>query len=90
MFLWVRLCVLDGFATSLTPRKRTKRERVATGDRMEAGVALPNRWEVLPRVSAPLLVRLNSYRRCRRMPTHRTKPKSKHQHAFLPHKFYAF
>ena len=67
--------ILDGFATSLTPRKRTKHEKVATGDQMEAGVALPHPWEAPPPASVPLPVPLNFYHHCLRPPIHRKKRK---------------
>ncbi|KZS08498.1 putative Rho guanine nucleotide exchange factor [Daphnia magna] len=63
----------DGFATSLTPRKRTKHGKVATGDRMEVGVALPLRWEAPPLASVPLPVPLNFYRHCHRPLIRQTK-----------------
>lgn len=81
LFLWMLLLlsatvdILDGFATSLTPRKRTKHEKVATGDRMEAGVALPHPWEAPPPASVPLPVPLNFYHHCLRPPIHRKKRK---------------
>lgn len=73
LFFATAVDISDGFATSLTPRKRTKHEKVATGDRMEAGVALPRRWEAPPPASVPLPVPLNFYRHCHRPPIHRKK-----------------
>jgi hypothetical protein len=40
---------------------------------MEAGVALPRRWEAPPPASVPLPVPLNFYRHCHRPPIHRKK-----------------
>lgn len=73
LFFATAVDISDGFATSLTPRKRTKHEKVATGDRMEAGVALPRRWEAPPPASVPLPVPLNFYHHCHRPPIHRKK-----------------